>query len=666
MMKKLQYLLVCVLSLSLVTGAFGDDKPKKSKTPKADEKFERGMYSDAMELYKKCYAKQKKKEDKSRSAYMVAECYRLNGNYVETANWYEKAYSSGNREPNTIMRWAEALKSNGKYDESVAKYNEYKEMKDADVAAATEGIKQAEQAQAWTDKPTRFEVNNESALNTKYYDFAVARNPMSKNGILLTSSREASTGTKFDGWYGQKYFDLFSAEQDNNGKWSTPVPMPEPVNGKASDGACTFDSKGTTMYFTRCESVDDEYGSCKIFMTRYQNEVWSEPEPLPFNSNEYSVGHPSLSVDGKSLYFSSDMPGGQGGHDLYICTWDEAAGNWSAPRNMGAAVNTRKDEMFPHIHENGKLYFSSNGHSGMGGLDILSATDDGGNWIVRNLKSPINTGADDFNIQFTTVTSGYFSSNRPGGQGSDDIYSFVMPPPNFAVYGRVYDTDTKESISGATVELFGSDGTSLSVKTEDDGNYRYQLKPNVKYKISASFTGYLTKFAEVSTVGIDESMDFEENFDFPLKSSAKPITLPEVFYDLDKSTLRPVSRTALDGLVTVLNENPTITIKMTAHTDLRASDEYNIRLSDRRAKSCVDYLIKKGIAKDRLSSEGKGETTPKEVENDEEYLPFKRGDVLTPAFIEKLETTELKEKAHQYNRRTEFEVLRTDYVPKED
>ena len=203
------------------------------------------------------------------------------------------------------------------------------------------------------------------------------------------------------------------------------------------------------------------------------------------------------------------------------------------------------------------------------------------------------------------------------------------------------------------------------MKTDNSGVYKYQLKPNVKYKISASYTGYLTKFAELSTVGIDESQDFEQNFDFPLKSTAKPITLPEIFYDLDKSTLRPESKKALDGLVATLNENPTIVVKLTSHTDFRASDAYNIALSDRRAKSVVDYLITKGIDKERLSWEGKGETTPKEVENNEEYLPFKMGDKLTPDFINGLTNAADREKAHQYNRRTEFEVLRTDYVPKQ-
>jgi peptidoglycan-associated lipoprotein len=321
--------------------------------------------------------------------------------------------------------------------------------------------------------------------------------------------------------------------------------------------------------------------------------------------------------------------------------------------------------MFPYVTKGGKLYYSSNGKPGMGGLDVFTTTYDAGAWSEPvNLKSPMNSSADDFGILFTDETHGYLSSNRDGGKGADDIYTFEVPPLKISVGGRVYDTDTKANLEGATVELFGSDGTSLSVQTGPDGMYRYDLQPNVKYKISASFTGYLTLFHELSTVGLEQDEDFVKDFDFPLKSTAKPITVPEVFYDLDKATLRAESKKALDGLIKTLNENPTITIKLTSHTDYRADDNYNLKLSQRRAKSVMDYLIANKIDKDRLTFEGRGETQPKQVENDEEYAPFKTGDVLSKEFIDKLESNDLKEKAHQYNRRTEFEVTGTTFVPK--
>jgi peptidoglycan-associated lipoprotein len=666
-MNKIKYVFVCILSLSLITfiaQAQSTPKKPKSKTQKADDLFDRVQYNAAMEQYKKYYVKQKG-VDQGITAFKIGETYRLTSDPKNAADWYEKANKAGYKDPQVMLRWADALKMTGKYDEAIAKYNEYKKLNPSDPKGDL-GVTSSQMSQEWKDKPTRFTVENVSALNTKYFDFAVAKNPNDKNGILLTSSREEASGTGNDLWYGQKYFDLFSATQDNNGKWSTPVPLPEPVNSPASEGASTFDSKGTTMYFTRCQSIDKKNGYCKIFKSTLSGTVWGKPESLPFNSDDYNTGHPSLSADGTTLYFSSDMPGGQGEHDIYYSKWDNNSNSWGTPVNMGTAINTSGDEMFPYINENGKLFFSSNGLPGMGGLDIFSTTNDGGSWgNVTNLKSPINSPGDDFGIIFNSPTTGFFSSNREGGAGSDDIYSFIMPPPNFSVSGRVYDTDTKENISGATVELFGSDGTSLSVKTEAEGTYKYMLKPGVKYKVSASYTGYLTKFAEVSTVGIDESKDFEANFDFPLKSTAKPITLPEIFYDLDKATLRPESKKALDGLILTLNENPTIVVKIIANTDFRATDAYNLALSDRRAKSVVDYLTAHGIDKERLSSEGRGEKSPKEVENDQEYLPFKTGDKLTEAFINGLKTKELKEKAHQYNRRTEFEVLRTDYVPKQ-
>lgn len=664
-MNKIKYLLFCVLTLSIFVSADAEPKAKKSKTAKADALYNRNLFTQANELYKKSYAKQKKAVDKGRTAWMIGECYRETNNPVEAANWYEKAYSNGNKDSMVVLNWADALKRSGKYPEAIVKYNEFKTISPGDPRG-DQGVTACQMAQEWKDKPTRFTVENVNALNTKYYDFATAQSPTSKNTLLFTSSREESKGTNNDGWYGQKFYDLFQSTMDNNGKWSTPVPVASPINSEASDGASSFDSKGTTLYFTRCELIKEKNTFiCKIYKTALSDSGWATPEGLPFNSDEYSVGQPSISSDGMSLYFSSDMPGGQGEHDIYVCKFDAATNAWGGPMNLGTAVNTPGDEMFPYIHDNGKLYFSSTGLAGMGGLDIFSANSENGNWSVNNLKSPINSPGDDFGIMFSAPSTGYISSNREGGVGSDDIYAFVMPPPNFAVFGRVYDTDTKENITGATVELFGSDGTSLSVKTEGPGTYRYQLKPGVKYKLSASFTGYLTKFAEVTTVGIDESKDFEENFDFPLKSTARPITLPEIFYDLDKSTLRPESKKALDGLVSTLNENPTITVKLTSHTDLRATDAYNVALSGRRAKSVVDYLIKNGIDKERLSWEGKGETTPKEVENNEEYLPFKQGDKLTPDFIGKLDSNSLREKAHQYNRRTEFEVLSTDYVPKQ-
>lgn len=658
--------LLLILSLTIVSTFAADKSPKapKTKTQKADKFFNTGQYYTASTLYKKAYVKFKKNEQKGWAAYRAGECARMMNNNAEAEDWFGKAVKAKYKDPNASLNYANALKANGKYAEAIAQYNAYKEKNAADSKVASL-IKSCEDSQGWVDKPTRNKVENVAALNTKYYDFAVCENPTAKGSLVFSSSREESKGTKNDGWYGEKFFDLYQSVMDNNAKWSTPTSFAGPVNSEFSDGAACFDASGKVMYYTTCPLSKDKNTQCKIMMTTMTDGKWSDGVSLPFNSDTYTCGHPSLSPDGKTLYFVSDMPGGFGGKDVWISKWDDGASAWGTPANAGATINSEGDEMFPRLATNGRLYYSSNGKLGMGGLDIFYSTYEGGSWAEpTNLKSPLNSPGDDFGLIFNTETTGYFSSNRAGGQGADDIYSFLVPPLRLTVGGRVYDTDTKESLEGATVELFGSDGTSLSVKTGADGMYTYPLKPNVKYKISGSFTGYLTKFHELTTVGMEEDKDFTKDFDFPLKSTSKPITVPEVFYDLDKATLRAESKKALDGLIKTLNENPTITITLTSHTDYRADDAYNLALSNRRAKSVMDYLVANGIPKDRLTFEGKGETTPKAIENDEEYAPFKTGDVLTKEFIDKLATNELREKAHQYNRRTEFEVTGTTYVPK--
>lgn len=661
-MKKLSLILLslaCIFSATTMDAA----KAKKSKTAKADKAFNSGKYAPAADLYKKAYAKIKDKTVKAEAAYKAAECYSKMSNAAEALNWYEKSVKANGKNPDAVLKYAQALKNNGRYDEAVAQFNAFKVLEPGDERG-TNGATSSETSQQWVDKPTKYKVENVAALNTKYFDFAVAVSNLDKNTLYFTSSRAEASGNKNDAWYGEKFFDIFKSTLDNNGKWSIPTPISEVINTEASEGAMTFDAKGNVMYFTRCKKSDvkGQEGQCKIYKSTYDSTKWNEGELLPFNSDSYTCGQPTLSEDGMTMYFASDMPGGLGGKDIWMIKNEN--GTWGTPVNV-SSVNTAGDEMFPYLAPNGKMYFSSNGHPGMGGLDIFTATMENGTWgQVTNLKYPINSSYDDFGLMFNTATTGYLTSSRSGGQGTDDIYSFVVPPANFAVYGRVYDTDTQEPIAGATVELFGSDGTQLSVKTQDSGTYRYELKPEVDYKISASFTGYLTQFKEVSTKGLDESKDFEKNFDFPLKSTAKPIALPEIFYDLDKYSLRPESKTALDGLIKVLDDNPTITIKLTAHTDFRADDNYNLKLSNNRALAAYNYLVSKGVDKARLSWEGRGEKDPKEVENDQNYLPFKRGDVLSEQFINNLPTDELKEKAHQYNRRTEFRVLSTDYVPK--
>lgn len=668
-MKQTGFFIALILAC-IFTFPVDAQKQKKSKMPKADRAYNNAEYSKAIDLYKKAYTK-KTKLVKAEAAFKCGECYRNISDYKEAANWYDKAIKAGYKDDHAILSYADALKASGKYDEAIVQYNNYKAKQPTDPKA-DQAIQASTMAQGWKDKPTRFKVNNFNAINTKYYDFGAFLNPADKNTMFFTSSREESAGDENDKWIGEKHFDLFKTIKDNNGKWSIPVLLGSSVNSDASDGSACIDSKGTTVYLSRVPKVKNKPFIGKLYKTILNGTTWGDPEALNLNGEDYTVGQPTLSADDNTMYFVSDMPGGIGGHDLWMSVYNKETSAWGPPVNLGSGVNTTGDEMFPVIAPNGKLYYSSNGRPGMGGLDIFSTSNEGGAWSEPvNLMSPVNSSGDDFSMFWETKTTGYLSSNREGGQGQDDIYTFEVPPPVFWIKGKVYDTDTKDPIKGAKVELFGSDGTNLSFITEADGNYRYDLKPEVKYKVSASFTGYLTKFLEVSTVGLDESKEFIGDFDFPLKSTISPIELPDIYYDLDKATLRPESKTGLDKLIKVLDDNPTITIKIRSHCDFRADDNYNIGLSNRRAKSVVDYLIKAGVDKDRLESEGLGEGEPRVVPDLSKdagvaaaFAPFNSGDVLTEEFIKKLDKAAF-EKANQLNRWTEFKVLNTTFVPKQ-
>lgn len=634
---------------------------EKSASPKGDKAFVEGRYYDAVNYYKKAYSKSKKAPMQAQASYQAGESYRMMSDWKNAEDWYGKAVAAKSKNPLATLRYADALRANGKYDEAIVQYNAYKALAPSDPMGEM-GVQSSKESQGFKDKPTRHRIENVTGLNTVYHDFGTAMSKADKNTVYFTSSRVEANGKEVDAWYGEKRFDIFKATKDNNGRWSTPIALAEPINGEWSDGSLCLDAAGTTLYYTKVELVKGKDAVGKIYSSTFASGKWSDPVAMPWNSDEYTVAQPSVSADGSTMYLVSDKTGGQGGKDIWMSK--NEGGTWGALVNLGTSVNSAGDEMFPVISDGGKLYYSSNGLPGMGALDLFTTSMEGGSWSTpKNMGSPMNSGGDDFGLTLLGLDSGFFSSNREGGQGSDDIYFFVKPPLIFNVSGKVYDTDTKEAIEGATVELFGSDGTSLSVKTGKDGMYTYPLKENTSYKLSASFTGYLTKFYEISTIGVEDDKMFSKDFDFPLKSTSKPIDLPEVFYDLNKATLRPESATALDGLVKTLDENPTITILLTANTDFRADDAYNLKLSNQRAKSVYDYLIKKGVAADRLQAVGKGETNPKTIGKDfADYPPFKEGDVLTEEFIKKLSPADF-EIANQYNRRTDFTVLRTDYVP---
>ena len=635
---------------------------QRGPTWQADQAWTKGDYYDAALLYKKAFTKEKNKAKKAEIIFKVGEAYRMVNDSKNQEVWYAKAIKANYKNPEVFLRYADALKLNSKYDEAIVQYQKYVAANPADPRGDF-GVRSSQQAQKWKDKPTRLKLENTAMINTKYNDFGVTYSKKDKRSILFTSSRQEAMGKNNDGGTGEKFQDLFEATVDKKGKWSSPKPLLEPVNSNDNEGSACMDPNGNLLYFTRCEVEKGKYGICQVWFTKRKGQTWEDPKLIPLAADSFTVGQPCLSADEQTLYFVSDMSGGQGGKDIWLTRWNKDKKSWGTPENLGGRINTEDDEMFPFITSDGTLYFSSKGHLGMGGLDIFSSKMSGSNWSEpQNLKYPTNSAADDFAYVLNEVAGdrGFLSSNREGGKGGDDIYAWTLPPLVFTVSGKVFDADTREPIAGASIELFGSDGSSIPFKTDATGTYKFDLKPETSYKLSAIMSNYLNKYLEVSTVGLEQSKDFIGDFDFALRSTLRAIELPEVYYDLAKWDLRPESMKALDGLVSVLKENPTIVIELGSHTDSRPIPMTNDTLSQRRAESVVKYLIKSGIEAERLVARGYGASQPRSLDRD--MGSFKKGDVLNDPFISGLKSVKLKEEAHQLNRRTEFKVLRTNFV----
>ncbi|NOZ48028.1 MAG: OmpA family protein [Chlorobi bacterium] len=637
---------------------------QKSVTEKADETFQAGGYFLAIDQYKQAYGKTKDKVIRAQIVYNVAVCYRKINNYRQAEIWFRKAIKKNHTNPLMYLYYADALKINQKYEEAIENYEKYSKLV-PDDPQGEHGVESCKLAQEWEANPTRYKVENMAYFNSRQSDFSPAYARDGYDVIFFTSSREEATGNEIQNVTGESFCDIFYSREDRKGKWSIPLPLGENINTKDDEGMPSLNNKGNILYFTRCAANDEEKFGCQIYSANKQGVDWAVPKAITVGSDTSVVAHPSISKDELTLYFTANLKGGKGGKDIWRIKRESAAGEWGKPENLGSDINTPGDEMFPYIHADGTLYFSSNYHLGMGGLDIFFAIpQNDGSWLVENMKYPINSPADDFGIIFEGEKErGYFSSNRDGGRGSDDIYQFSLPPMEFSLIGRVINEYDEKVISNANVKLIGSDGSTLEQVSEEDGTFHFTLKPNTDYRIITRKGGFLAGKGKETTKGLDISKEFRT--DIFMSPDNVSIEL-EIFYDLGKWDLRPESLIALEDLVETLNDNPNITIELGSHTDYRSSSEYNRELSQKRAQSVVDFLIDYGIDEDRLSSKGYGEDQPKVVDmkTARKYDFLKEGDVLTEQFINSLPTEEQREKANQINRRTEFRVTGTDYVPK--
>lgn len=644
----------------------------------ADRAFDGQQYYNASELYKKGMPKIKNKQEKARITYQIAECYRMMNDWKQAESWYSKAIKAKHNNDKMYLYFAEAKKINMKYDEAITAFQDYQKLVPSDPAGEN-GIKSSELAQKWKDNPTRYVVENMAQINSKDYDFSPTFGDKKHTSLVFTSKREGQTGSKIDPVSGTMYSDLFETKVDKNGKWSTPSTIQGDVNSAlGNEGASCINKKGNNIYFTRCDQVKKKWITCKIFVAPKKGNSWGTPVMIDFGLDaamldSFNFRHPTVSADEQVMIFSSDMTGSIGGQhsDLWMSTYDKRAKKWGKPVNMGPTINTAGREGFPYLSETGDLYFSSDGQLGMGGLDIFKAPlTDAKTWkfgTPENLKYPMNSSGDDFGIVFDgKKEKGYLTSNREGTKGADDIWSFYLPPLVFHLAGTITDCKYGPSVAvqEATVRMVGSDGSALEVKTDKDGKYKYDLLPEVSYVVTVfSDKGHSTKAdgylnlpdkdkGKLTTVGEMVSKDFV--LDFCLVPAEQEIRFPAVLYDLNKSTLKPESKDSLNFLYQTLIDNPTIIIEISSHTDSRASDAYNMKLSQARAQACVDYLVnEKHIPKERLVAKGYGESRP---------LRLADGTVLTERYIKSKKTKQEQEALFDLNRRSVFKVLSWDYV----
>jgi peptidoglycan-associated lipoprotein len=669
---KLCKILLSFLILAGLTG-FNIANAQKNVAQDADNAFTYQQYYEAVGMYKKALTKVKKnKAEKARITFQIAECYRMNNDLKQSEVWYKKSIAVKYPDALATLYYADALKANEKYPEAIIQYDAYKALVPADERGA-KGSESCTLAQQWKDNPTRYEVENVKQFNGKDADFAASYADKKFKSLIFTSNRDGSTGKELDAWTGLSFMDLYLVAQDRKGAWSTPSVIPEPVNSKFNEGAATLNSKANEIYFTRCGVEKKRQLGCQIYVAKKKGTAWDIPELLPLSPDSFTCGHPSLSDDELTLFFSSDMPGGQGGKDIWMVKRSKKNKPWDQPINLGSTINTAGDEMYPYLRDDGVLFFSSNSLIGMGGLDIFKSEKNGDKWGTPvNLKYPINSAGDDFAIIFEgKLEKGYFSSNRKGGKGNDDIYSFYQPPLIFTLQGKVCDDSTKAMMKGVTVKMIGSDGTVVVDTTDATGTYSFdkaQYLANTSYQLEVSKIDYFGAKGKESTVGLERSKDFIHDFCLtPIPK--KPIVLPEILYDYDKWDLKPQYQDSLNGLIQTMEDNPSITIELGSHTDARGSDVYNDSLSFKRAKSVVDYLISKGIAADRMVPFGYGEKTPRTLLKDitRDGYTFTKGTKLTEDYINSFKSDSKKfEAAHQLNRRTEFKILRSDYVPKSE
>ena len=629
----------------------------------ADLAYARGAYSTSLQEYIKVYAKVKDIDEKGRIAFMAGESFLKLMEPQGAEEWYEKAIGLrfGSENPEVYLHYGQAMSMQQEFDEAIEWYIAFKEN-GGDPSLADGLIAQADDdALELMEPSSRYIVDNLLRLNSSSFDYGVGFASKKSDEIVFSSSRESATGSGEDPITGERYMDLFSAAQDKKGNWSTPEPLNSTINTDYNEGTVTFDKKYRQLYFTRCISDEDNSYACDIYRSSLMGNKYGPSEVVELinrDENDSSqVGHPCFTVDNSYLMFVSDMPGGFGGKDLWYVAYDDKEDTFGEPVNMGPNVNSAGDEMFPAMRYDGALYYSSTTLGKMGGLDIVRAMPDEGVMQFQTAEPmpyPINSSNDDFSLIFRdNEDSGIFTSGRTGGKGKDDLYSFRLPEMEFCYQGDVFDSYTGNPLS-ATVVVNGSNGDSFTLTADTDGTFALcdkEIKGNTSYDVEVNYEGYIVTGDRFTTVGLSNSTTMTR--EFPMKEVVLDVEydMPLVFYPFNEDELlinaEVNSADSLNYLLGIMERNETFVIQLESHTDSRGNASYNKELSQRRAQTCVDYLIGRGIEPGRLEAVGLGK----------ERL------LISDADIAKMSSEDEKERGHQANRRTVFRILRFDYQP---
>ena len=657
-MKQIRYYQIITAFCCLLLISCGIDKNLK----KGEKFLSLGEYYDAADQFKQAYTKTppKERENRGKLALKMARCYNKINSTPKAVNAYRNAIRYNQASLDDRLAYARLLLKNGEYKQAE---KEFKILVDSmpDNILAQNGLKSAQMVPGWKKGGSRYQVKKMDVFTSRRADYSPMLLGDEYEQIYFTSTRNDAQGDELSGITGTKAGDIFYSEKDDKGKWSRPEAIATGLNTDYDEGSCCFTPDGKEMYLTQCVTDPASPRFAQIVTSSRSDAAWGKVQKLEITQDTLSTyAHPAISPDGEWLYFVSDMPGGMGGYDIWRVRITPSG--LGGVENLGSPINTPGDEMFPTFRPNGDLYFSSNGHIGMGGLDIYIARIDEKTqqYKIEHPGYPLNSEADDFGMTFEGPHNrGFFSSNRKDGRGYDHIYSFNNPEIVTTMKGWVYEKDGYE-LPAAQVMVVGNDGTYRKLPVKSDGSFTLPIHPEVDYLVMASCKGFLNHKEELRIDSAKESKEYV--LQFPLASISAPVLIDNIFYDFDKATLTPASTQALDKLVALLKENSHVTIELSAHCDYKGNSEYNKRLSQRRAQSVVDYLIAHGIEKDRLTPVGYGKERPKTIRRKltEKYPWLKEDDVLTQDFILK-QTREHQEICNQLNRRTEFKVLRTTY-----